>query len=47
MLAKTCVANSGWIHKTATVVAGHSYTLTLTSKDDDYAGDPAYTSTTT
>jgi hypothetical protein len=24
-------------------VAGHSYTLTLTSHDDNYAGDPTYT----
>ncbi|HXR71808.1 putative Ig domain-containing protein, partial [Actinocrinis sp.] len=43
VLAKTCVANSGWVQKTASIVAGHSYTLTLTSKDDDYTGDPTYT----
>ena len=43
--AKTCVSNSGWVHKTAAVTAGHSYTLTLTltSKDDNYPGDPTYT----
>ena len=45
--AKTCVSNSGWVHKTAAVTAGHSYTLTLTSKYDNYPGDPTYTSTTT
>ncbi|HEU5353898.1 MAG TPA: putative Ig domain-containing protein, partial [Actinocrinis sp.] len=43
VLAKTCVSNSGWVQKTATIVAGHSYTLTLTSKDDNYAGDATYT----
>jgi hypothetical protein len=43
VLAKTCVASSGWVHKTATVIAGDSYTLTLTSKDDNYTGDPTYT----
>ncbi|TDU02033.1 putative Ig domain-containing protein [Streptomyces sp. 846.5] len=43
VLAKTCVSSSGWITKTATITAGHSYTLTLTSKDDNYAGDPTYT----
>jgi hypothetical protein len=37
------VASSGWVHKTATVIAGDSYTLTLTSKDDNYTGDPTYT----
>jgi len=42
-LAKTCVASSGWIQVTAAVVAGHSYTLTLVSHDDDYPGDPTYT----
>jgi serine protease len=25
------------------VTAGHSYTLTLTSHDDNYPGDPTYT----
>jgi serine protease len=43
VLAKTCVSSSGWITKSATITAGHSYTLTLTSKDDNYAGDPTYT----
>jgi hypothetical protein len=37
------VSSSGWITKSATITAGHSYTLTLTSEDDDYAGDPTYT----
>ncbi|MEY9968614.1 hypothetical protein ABIA33_006698 [Streptacidiphilus sp. MAP12-16] len=43
VLAKTCVSSSGWITKTATITAGHSYTLTLTNKDDNYPGDPTYT----
>ncbi|WP_063774246.1 putative Ig domain-containing protein [Streptacidiphilus rugosus] len=43
VLAKTCVSSSGWVLKTATITAGHSYTLTLTNKDDNYAGDPTYT----
>ncbi len=42
-LAKTCVSNSGWQQVTVTITAGHSYTLTLTSHDDNYPGDPTYT----
>ncbi|MCW7944627.1 hypothetical protein AAW14_22120 [Streptomyces hygroscopicus] len=41
--AKTCVSSSGWIQKTASVTAGHSYTLTLISHDDNYTGDATYT----
>jgi hypothetical protein len=44
VLAKTCVSNSGWVKVTHAITAGDdSYTLTLTNKDDDYAGDPTYT----
>ena len=43
ILAKTCVSSSGWIKVSKSIVAGDSYTLTLTSKDDNYAGDPTYT----
>ncbi len=43
VLAKTCVANSGWKQVSKTVTAGHNYTLTLTSHDDNYPGDPTYT----
>jgi hypothetical protein len=43
VLAKTCVSSSGWTQVTAPVTAGHSYTLTLTSHDDNYPGDPTYT----
>jgi hypothetical protein len=43
-LAKTCVnPSSGWKQVSASVVAGHSYSLTLTSHDDNYPGDPTYT----
>lgn len=42
-LAPTCVSNSGWQKVTATVLAGHSYTLTLTSHDDNLPGDPTDT----
>ncbi|WP_181442479.1 putative Ig domain-containing protein [Streptomyces tateyamensis] len=43
VLAKTCAADSSWHTVTAAVTAGHSYTLTLVNKDDNYAGDPTYT----
>ncbi|HJQ44202.1 MAG TPA: protease pro-enzyme activation domain-containing protein [Jatrophihabitantaceae bacterium] len=44
VLAKTCVnPSSGWRQVTKAVTALHSYTLTLTSHDDNYAGDPTYT----
>ena len=43
VLAKTCAANSGWKQAAAAITAGHSYTLTLTSKDDNRARNPTYT----
>ena len=42
VLAKTC-STTAWTNATAAVVAGHSYTLTLTSHDDNYSTDPTYT----
>ncbi len=42
MVPKTCTTNA-WTNITAAVTAGSSYTLTLTSHDDNYAGDPTYT----
>jgi hypothetical protein len=42
-LGKTCVSSSGWTKVTASVTAGHSYTLTLTSHDDNFSGDPTST----
>lgn len=43
LLAKTCTKGAGWKQVTGTVTAGHNYTLTLTNKDDNYAGDATYT----
>ncbi|WP_323747895.1 hypothetical protein [Catenulispora rubra] len=44
VLPKTCVnPSSGWKQVTKTLTANHNYTLTLTSKDDNYPGDPTYT----
>jgi serine protease len=43
VLAHTCNNNKVWVQVTATITAGHSYTLTLTSKDDNYPGDPTAT----
>ncbi|MGI8608444.1 MAG: COG1470 family protein [Candidatus Dormibacteria bacterium] len=43
VLARTCASNSTWQQVTAAIRAGHSYTLTLLSHDDNYAGDPTYT----
>ena len=42
VVAKTCTNTGAWSNATAAVVAGHSYTLTLTSHDDNYASDPTY-----
>jgi hypothetical protein len=43
MLGHTCTNNSTWVKSSASVTAGHSYTLTLIDHDDGYAGDPTYT----
>ncbi len=43
ILPRTCNTNNTWVQVTASVIAGHSYTLTLTSRDDDFAGDPTFT----
>ncbi|MEY9928017.1 hypothetical protein ABH926_002651 [Catenulispora sp. GP43] len=44
VLPKTCVnPSSGWKQVTKTLTANDNYTLTLTSKDDNYPGDPTYT----
>jgi len=39
VLAKTCTNGQGWKQASSAVIAGRSYTLTLISHDDDYAGD--------
>ncbi|MFE9429125.1 M4 family metallopeptidase [Kitasatospora sp. NPDC006697] len=43
VLAKTCPASASWSQVSSPVTAGHSYTLTLTSHDDNYSGDATYT----
>ncbi len=43
VLPKVCVAAGAWTKVNAGIVAGHSYTLTLTSHDDNYPGDPTFT----
>jgi len=45
LLSPTCQANSGWQQVTDTLVAGHSYTLTLTNHDayDVASGHGTYT----
>ncbi len=43
VLAKTCRTSSTWTKVSTSVTAGHSYTLTLVSHDDNYPGDPTYT----
>jgi hypothetical protein len=43
ILPQTCATNSSWVQVTASVTAGHTYELTLTSHDDDYGADPTYT----
>jgi serine protease len=32
-----------WTAASGSVIPGHSYTLALTSHDDNYSGDPTYT----
>jgi serine protease len=42
VLAKTCTNTGSWVKVSKTTTGGHSYTLTLTSHDDNYPGDPTY-----
>jgi hypothetical protein len=43
VLPRTCTNGQGWKQVTATVTEAHSYTLTLVSHDDNFAGDPTFT----
>ncbi|MDP9119868.1 MAG: hypothetical protein M3O15_00600 [Acidobacteriota bacterium] len=43
VLAKTCTQVAAWAQVTAAVTAGHSYTLILTSHDDNDPANPTYT----
>jgi len=43
VLPRTCASSSTWVNVTANVTAGHRYTLTLVSRDDNHRGDASYT----
>jgi hypothetical protein len=43
ILPKICAATYAWTQVSGSLIAGHSYTLTLTSHDDNYSADPTYT----
>jgi hypothetical protein len=43
VVAKACTNGSTWLQASAAVTAGHSYTLTLSDHDDNFATDPTYT----
>ena len=43
ILPKTCTNGAGWKQVNATLTASHSYTLTLTNRDDNFAGDATFT----
>jgi hypothetical protein len=43
LLANVCSNTGAWTQVTTAITAGHAYTLTLVSHDDNYPGDPTYT----
>ncbi|HEV2376273.1 MAG TPA: putative Ig domain-containing protein [Streptosporangiaceae bacterium] len=43
ILPRTCNTNNVWVKVTASITPGHSYTLTLTNRDDNYFADPTAT----
>ena len=43
VLPQVCNATGTWAQVTASLAAGHSYTLMLISHDDNYSTDPTYT----
>jgi hypothetical protein len=43
ILPRTCVSHSGWKQVTHAVTSGHSYTLTLRNRDDNFPTDPTFT----
>src|SRR5579859_1451435 len=43
VLARICSNAGSWTQVNASVIGGHSYTLTLINHDDNYPGDPTYT----
>ena len=42
-MPKVCVKSTKWTHVSASVIPGHSYTLTLINYDDNWPTDPSYT----
>ena len=43
LLGRTCTNTGAWILVSGSLVAGHGYTVTLVSHDDNFASDPTYT----
>lgn len=43
ILPRTCSNSGSWVQVWGSVVAGHSYTLSLVSHDDNLAANPTYT----
>jgi hypothetical protein len=43
VLPKTCSNSGAWAQVSTVLAGGHTYTLTLTSHDDNYPGDATYT----
>jgi hypothetical protein len=43
ILPRVCSTNTVWVQSSANITAGHNYTLTLISHDDNYVGDATYT----
>ena len=43
MLGNTCTNTNTWVKVSRAVTAGHSYTLTLVSHDENNPGDATYT----
>jgi hypothetical protein len=43
ILPRTCSTNATFVQVSATITAGHSYTITLTNRDDNFAGDASFT----
>jgi hypothetical protein len=43
VLPKTCKSSSSWTQVKTAVTAGHTYTLTLSSRDENSPGDASYT----
>src|SRR5439155_6195802 len=42
-VGRFCATNAAWVQATAAVIAGHTYTLTLLSHDDNFQADPSFT----